>query len=129
MRTRLAADATAPGEARAFVTAQLEATPLPHGVTVDDVVLVTSELVTNAVQAGGTTLEVELLASPQRIELVVTDDGPGWPARTDASETDTSGRGLRIVDHLAHIWDAVRRPQGKAVRVRWFDQERQRTQP
>ena len=126
MKTRLAADATAPGAARAFVAAQLDASTLPPDVTVDDVLLVTSELVTNAVKAGGTTLEVELRTTPQRVELVVTDDGAGWPAPADAAETDTTGRGLRIVDYLTHSWKAARRPPGKAVTACWYTEGRQR---
>lgn len=126
MKARLAADARAPREARGFVHAQLQATALPPQVAVDDVVLVTSELVTNAVNAGAATLEVEIFASPQRIELVVSDDAEGWPTATDASDGDIKGRGLRIVEHLAHSWDTVRRPRGKSVSARWFDRKRQR---
>ncbi len=126
MKTRLAADASAPGAARAFVAAQLDPSTQPKDVTVDDVVLVTSELVTNAVKAGGTTLEVELRSTPQRVELVVTDDGAGWPAPADATETDTTGRGLRIVDHLTHSWKAARRARGKAVTACWYNEGRQR---
>jgi anti-sigma regulatory factor (Ser/Thr protein kinase) len=124
MKARLTADASAPSEARAFVTAQLSTTRLPPDVAAEDVVLVTSELVTNAVNAGGTTLEVEILASPHRVELVVSDDAAGWPAPNSPDPTDLSGRGLQIVNHLAHSWDTTRRSRGKAVAARWFDRRR-----
>jgi two-component sensor histidine kinase len=121
VRTTLAAGAEAPGEARAFVALHLrEAASLPPEVAVDDVLLVTSELVTNAVNAGATTIDVTLDAEPHRVELVVTDDADGWPSPSDPSYEDTTGRGLRIVDHLTHVWNAARHPGGKAVTARWF---------
>ncbi len=89
----------------------------------------TSELVTNAVNAGGTTLEVEILASPHRVELVVSDDAEGWPAPNTADVNDLTGRGLQIVDHLAHSWGTTRRSRGKSVVARWFDQKRQPANP
>ena len=121
MKTRLPADLRAPREARAFVAAGLRKAPAPPRVAVDEVVLVTSELVTNAVQAGADTVEVELHATPQRVELVVSDDAGGWPAPSDPAETETAGRGLRIVAQLSHDWDTDRLPGGKRVRATWFD--------
>lgn len=58
MKTTLAADVSAPGQARAFLLAQLETARLPESVPIDKVVLIASELVTNAVQAGATTVEI-----------------------------------------------------------------------
>ena len=124
MKTRLPADASAPSEARAFVTAQLSSTRLPADVAAEDVVLVTSELVTNAVNAGGTTLEVEIRASPHQVELVVSDDAEGWPAPAAPQENDLTGRGLQIVDHLTHSWGTTRGTHGKSVVASWFDSRR-----
>ncbi len=124
MKTRLPADASAPSEARAFVAAQLSSTQLPPDVAAEDVVLVTSELVTNAVNAGGTTLELEILAGPHRVELVVSDDAEGWPAQGAPQVNDLTGRGLQIVDHLTHSWGTTRKAHGKSVVASWFDRSR-----
>ena len=124
MKATLPADASAPSKARAFVTAQLSSRELPPDVAAEDIVLVASELVTNAVNAGGTTLEVEILVSPHRVEIVVSDDAEGWPAPTAPDVTDLSGRGLQIVDHLTHSWGTTRRAHGKSVVASWFDQRR-----
>ena len=121
MRTRLTGGADAPKGARAFVSRRLrEAAALPEDVATDDVVLVTSELVTNSVNAGATAIELSLEVSAEQVELVVTDDADGWPAPSDPSYDDTTGRGLQIVEHLTHAWETVRHPGGKAVTARWF---------
>jgi len=122
MKTTLAADVSAPGQARAFLIAQLETTRLPEGVPIDKVVLIASELVTNAVQAGATIVEIGVNVTEGRLDLVVTDDAGGWPAPTNPTPDDTAGRGLLIVEQLADAWDVAARKHGKAVTVSWFDQ-------
>ena len=126
MKTTLAADVSAPGQARAFLSAQLEATRLPEGVPVDKVVLIASELVTNAVQAGATIVEIGANVTEGRLDLVVIDDAGGWPTPTSAAPDDTAGRGLFIVEHLADTWVVAARRHGKAVTVSWLDQSDQR---
>lgn len=122
MKTTLAADVSAPGQARAFLMAQLETTPLPEGVPIDKVVLIASELVTNAVQAGATIVEIGVNVTEGRLDLVVTDDAGGWPTPNSPTPDDTAGRGLLIVEQLADAWDVAARKHGKAVTVSWFDQ-------
>ncbi len=113
---RLRADARAPAVARAFVADAVVDTHVPEGVR-DDAVLMASELVTNAVKSGASHVSVNLDLSPERLVLVVDDDGSGWPTLLDADDEATGGRGLAIVDHLADEWEVIPREHGKRVRA------------
>ncbi|HLT68525.1 MAG TPA: ATP-binding protein [Acidimicrobiales bacterium] len=72
---------------------------------VDDVVLMVSELVTNAVLHGAGDVEVTLDRSDDVVRVEVADEGgfalprPGRPG-----SDDVTGRGLAIVDALADAW-------------------------
>ena len=119
MKTTLPADINAPSQARAYVASQLIAESLPTGVLADKVVLIASELVTNAVQAGATAIGIDMRVDGSRLDLVVTDDADGWPTPADASTDDTAGRGLSIVEQLADSWDVEELEPGKAVTATW----------
>ncbi len=121
MKATLTAGDLAPTEARNFVSAQLAATILPSGVHAGDPVLVVSELVTNAVKAGAHSVEVEVEVGDGRIDLTVLDDAPGWPTPQRSTLEDVNGRGLAIVDRLAHQWQVRSSKQGKRVTVSWLD--------
>jgi protein-L-isoaspartate(D-aspartate) O-methyltransferase len=74
------------------------------GAQAEDIVLIVSELVTNAIEhgEGGVGLRVQWSGSDVRIE--VTDDNPA-PARMRlSSDDDVSGRGLLLVTVLARRW-------------------------
>lgn len=120
VRTDLPGDVTAPAAARRFVTSALadrsgeEASPQP-----DDLALVVSELVTNAVRAGATRIGVELLVAEHRVELRVDDDASGWPTPRQAEDGDLDGRGLQIVEVVADEWHATELDRGKQVTVIW----------
>ena len=120
MKSTLTAHIRAPSQARAFVATQLESAPVPQGVLIDKVVLTASELVTNALQAGASAIEVTVRVFPQRVDLVVIDDAEGWPTPTIAALDDTAGRGLSIVDQLTDNWDVAAKKRGKAVTASWF---------
>ena len=122
MRTRLAGDPRAPHAARSYVARHLTTGALPHGVRLDDVVLVASELVTNAVRAGAEWVHLSLRTSRQRLDLVIEDDAPGLPAPTTADDDAVSGRGLSIVDQLTDTWAVTPRATGKSVTATWLDQ-------
>ena len=107
------ADLHAPAAARSFATQVLATTisaPVPT-VLCDDVELVVSELVTNAVRAGCGSVRVEVRvvdaepAEPRvRVAVRVTDDAEGWPQQRDAPITDVGGRGLALVSAVAETW-------------------------
>ena len=120
MKSTLAANISAPSQARTFVATQLESAPVPQGVLIDKVVLTASELVTNSVQAGASAIEITIRVTAGRVDLVVTDDAEGWPTPTSAAIDDTAGRGLSIVDQLTDSWDVAAKKNGKAVTASWY---------
>ncbi len=89
----------------------------------EDVELVVSELVTNAVQAPrplrlDAPLRLWLLAGRAEILTVVWDAGTQPPVRMHAGQEAESGRGLMLVEALTDRWDwyPVQAPcGGKAV--------------
>ena len=82
--------------------------------------LLVSELATNAVRHASTPFTVVVEAGdPVR---VVVSDGVAVDLRVTASEDDaTSGRGLLILDALAHRWGVTQDGAGKQV---WFELRR-----
>jgi len=89
---------------------------------VDDAVLLTSELVTNAVVHAGTPVQVTCRLADGTVEVVVRDDRPTSlvPEPPDAgygSGERTSGRGLLLPSALASAWGVTYGRAGKAV---WF---------
>lgn len=80
---------------------------------VEDVVLVVSELVTNALLHGHGTPVVRLLDSGDQLRVEVCDDSPLLPVSHRV--TPTSGLGLRVVEQLSSAWGASRRGRGKVV--------------
>jgi anti-sigma regulatory factor (Ser/Thr protein kinase) len=108
----------APGLARRYVTAR-SAAWAPD--LVDLAVLLTSELVTNAVLHGRGPIELLLLDDGDRLRIEVGDGEPRLPYDPGKpADLDVSGRGLMILDQLADRWGshARRTPPGKVV---WFE--------
>lgn len=93
--------------ARRALVRSLAAARTRSGV-VDDVAVIASELLGNAVRhaaplAGGGVL-LRWRAGCDVVELEVVDGGGGDPTARDAEATATCGRGLRIVESLARGW-------------------------
>ncbi len=103
------------GGSRRFVaSAAADADP----AVLEAIVLMVSELATNAVvhASGGFTVRVE--RDGAGIRVTVTDGGSGRPVVRDPSDREPHGRGLRIVDELSDEWGTeITASQGKAV---WF---------
>lgn len=115
------ADSAAPASARAYVvataTAYLSGT-LPGSLR-DDLELVVSELVTNAVRAESPTVRVEVGYERNRILLAVEDLGSGWPEPREASIHDTNGRGLALVSAICAAWGV--RLSGADRKIVWAE--------
>jgi anti-sigma regulatory factor (Ser/Thr protein kinase) len=79
--TDLPPNQRAAGRALWFVAKQIKAalSPAPDDPLTGDARLVVSELVTNAVNAGTTTLRLELQLHRSTLDLAVTDNAAGAP--------------------------------------------------
>jgi signal transduction histidine kinase len=103
---RLQRNAEAVAQARDAV---LELRPLLPPDRVDDLRLVVSELVTNAIVHGrGHTVELRLRAEGSVVSGEVVDDGDGFSAPPPPSSERTGGRGLAIVGAIARGWGIER---------------------
>ncbi|MDV5148747.1 SpoIIE family protein phosphatase [Streptomyces sp. SBC-4] len=106
--------------ARAFVRDTLQG--WGHSELVDDAVVLTSELVTNAVIHAGTSAEVLCLRSEDSIRVEISDryperEIPVQSGRTLGSPDRENGRGLLLCAALAHRWGVDYSPTRKHV---WF---------
>jgi PAS domain S-box-containing protein len=106
------------GQARRFLLGTL---PEACDDAVDVLVLMLSELATNAVQHAATEFEVAVWVAPDgsRARIEVIDGAAGYPAPQDQIPDAPHGRGLHIVRTLADAWGIeMRRDRpGKTV---WF---------
>lgn len=84
---------------------------------VDQVELMVSELVTNAVLHGAGDIGLRLIRAGALL-CEVRDDGNDLPYLCHADTTDEHGRGLQLVTALADRWGTNRTPTGKVV---WFE--------
>jgi two-component sensor histidine kinase len=89
----------------------------------DDVLLLVSELVTNALLHAGMgpdqLLRVELRRLPGVVRLAVVDDGIGFTPHPECLDGDRPGGwGLVLVDRIADRWGVV--PTATGTRV-WFE--------
>ena len=91
------------------------------GEYADDAEIITSELVTNAVQHacdnGTKTIGVTLThaGSPAAVTVAVSDSSPHGPVRRDTPAGSEQGRGLQIVEALSAHWGWRQEDGGKAV--------------
>jgi anti-sigma regulatory factor (Ser/Thr protein kinase) len=102
-----------PAEARAAaaeVVSELHLEPIA-----EDVSLVVSELVTNAVRYAEPPVVLEIEAADDEVTISVADGSPGRPKRRDAEPHDEGGRGLALIDLLAAETGVRPQPPGKAV--------------
>jgi anti-sigma regulatory factor (Ser/Thr protein kinase) len=92
---------------------------------VDDVELVVSELVTNAVNAALKRLHVASATSDpvrlwigsdmESILIQVWDSSPEMPVRRQPGPSDERGRGLILAEHICRVWGTYRKGHGKVV--------------
>ncbi|WP_062008851.1 SpoIIE family protein phosphatase [Streptomyces hygroscopicus] len=90
----------------------------------DDLEVLTSEVVTNALIHAHSEVELRLREYPDRIRVEVRDSNPYPPVPTALLEDEVSnqeaesGRGLLIVDALASAWGSSPAGRGKTT---WFE--------
>ncbi|MGF7238059.1 MAG: ATP-binding protein, partial [Frankia sp.] len=107
-------------DARAARKAGGESADLDEDV-IDTILLLATELVTNAVLHAGTAIVVALECGDHQITVRVIDRHPGpvavRPAPTGDAALSENGRGLELVAALAASWGTEHTPNGKTV---WF---------
>jgi hypothetical protein len=85
----------------------------------DDVELLLTEVITNAIIHAGTEFEVRVEASGAGIRVEVIDGNPTLPAAGTLTAAALSGRGLTLVQSISTRWGAHRNTGGgKTV---WFE--------
>jgi anti-sigma regulatory factor (Ser/Thr protein kinase) len=87
----------------------------------DDLELLVSELVTNAVVHAIGDVEFTICVGADRVRVEVGDANQNPP--TLRSPDGASGRGLHLIDAVASRWGVVGRDGGKTV---WFEIDAQR---
>jgi anti-sigma regulatory factor (Ser/Thr protein kinase) len=99
-RWTLPGEPQAAGMARALVQETLSTWSVAQ-----DAALVTSELVTNAVEHGEGSVDLELAVDDHRVRISVTSGATAKePRRATATSDDEGGRGLAIVEQLGEQW-------------------------
>ncbi|MET8141772.1 ATP-binding protein [Sphaerisporangium sp. NPDC005288] len=112
----LSARAESVRAARALVGRELRS--WGTGGLVDDCTLIISELVTNAIQHGGTAFSLRLGSDGNWVYGEVFDAGDGLPCVGSEDLDATCGRGLLIVGTLADDWGVVEAQGGG--KIVWF---------
>jgi anti-sigma regulatory factor (Ser/Thr protein kinase) len=114
-RVVLPATPVAAGQARRVVAEQCRSWDAD---VVDTALLLTSELVTNAVIHGRSEVQLEVRTDGSRLRVDVGDDSSRLPLQKSPDHDALDGRGLQIVDLLATRWGVYDEPLGKTV---WFE--------
>ena len=81
-------------------------------------VLLTSEIVTNAVRHSGGAVSVRARCDDHGLRVEVGDSGAGMPRVVEVVEDAISGRGMHLVEALATQWSTTPVDGGKIV---WFE--------
>ena len=117
LRATLRAEPEQVAEARRLVSDYLRDRGEEDG---EVAVLLTSELVTNAILYGHGPLELRAHTEGSALRIEVRDQEPASPPvlRSDADLTEIGGRGLQRVDTLADRWGWSAEAEGKVV---WFE--------
>jgi anti-sigma regulatory factor (Ser/Thr protein kinase) len=116
-RVRLATGPAAAAEARRRVRDAIRSWQVP--VDLDAALLLTSELVTNAVRheagQGAQAVVLAIACSRGRLRVDVHDTSRSLPAVAEVPADAETGRGLLLVETLSDEWGFYRTPAGKAV--------------
>ena len=116
-RLRLTREPAAAAEARSQVRAVIRAWKVP--VDPDIAVLLTSDLVTNAITHGdGETVTLAIRCSRGHLRIDVYDTSRSLPMAVDEPAVAETGRGLVLVAALSTEWGSFRTPAARSCTSR-----------
>ncbi|WP_308012242.1 ATP-binding protein [Actinacidiphila acidipaludis] len=104
--------------ARAFLTEAVDEVAPVSERTMQDVLLVVSELVTNAARHDGGPRMLDLARTTEAVEVTVWDTSSQLPTRFPPDPARVGGHGIEIVTHLCSAFEAATVPGGKRVHAR-----------
>ena len=116
----LSSEASSVSDARDFVRQTLKRWDLSR--LGDTVILLTSELATNAVVHAGTSYDVVIELSDSSVRVSVLDDSPLPAGLREHGLHATSGRGVELVEALSEHWGMLPPPplDGR-IKGMWFE--------
>jgi anti-anti-sigma factor len=114
-RLTLAPQTASAGLARRWLAEQLSGYDVDIAETA---LLLTSEVVTNAVLHARTPIDLAVQVAPGRVRIEVADRSPVLPMTKHYDTSAETGRGLVLLAALASDWGVEAAPGGKVV---WFD--------
>ncbi|MDA5284106.1 ATP-binding protein [Streptomyces sp. Isolate_45] len=85
---------------------------------IDTTQLLASELFTNALRHARGPIHVRVSLHGDLLRCEVDDADPHGPTRRNAPTDAENGRGIELVDSLAHNWGTQRTTTGKTI---WFE--------
>ncbi|MEU8269727.1 ATP-binding protein [Sphaerisporangium sp. NPDC049002] len=85
----------------------------------DDIVLATTEVLSNAVLYGLPPIQLTLRVTGETVSAEVSDHGTGRPERSPEDDDAEHGRGLTIVEALCDEWGILPDQDGTGKTV-WF---------
>ncbi len=109
------------GDLRQVATARALVRQLLEDATAsvrDEAVLLTDELVSNAVAHGGGTFSLWCELAEGYLRVAVADERRSIPAVLRSGTDEEHGRGMSIVDSVADSWGVAVQATGKVV---WFE--------
>jgi anti-sigma regulatory factor (Ser/Thr protein kinase) len=118
LELELPGDTAAPALARRALDERLD-----HGFDDEQsgtLLLLVSELVTNAILHAGAPVLLRVEAGPARLRVEVHDRGPGFERHTPKPRGSRGGYGLFLVEHMSSRWGVHR----NASTYVWFELDR-----
>jgi anti-sigma regulatory factor (Ser/Thr protein kinase) len=85
---------------------------------IDAIILMISELITNALRHGSPPATISVNTEGRRVRVAVSDHSPEVPHVLPMEPTRVGGNGMRIIDSLSNTWGYEPVDGGKAV---WFE--------
>jgi anti-sigma regulatory factor (Ser/Thr protein kinase) len=112
---------TFPHEPQSVPAARHFATSVLHDAssdTLEAVALMVSELATNCIRHTDSGFDLTIIRDGGEIRIEATDQAGGTPTMRSPKPSDSSGRGLKIIDMLSAGWGVrTSASRGKTV---WF---------